>query len=86
MNQARKSALRDIPYDSVDNAMVQSLCTQNIDENATDSKPGKWPEFKRLLMKVSQPCEDMLVYCRYGGIEYENCMDIFSSVLTDEGL
>lgn len=39
-----------------------------------------------ILSKVSQPCEDMLVVCRYGGVEYENCMKIFTSILTDEGL
>lgn len=36
-------------------------------------------------MKVSQPCEEMLVSCQYGGIEYD-CMKLFNSVLTDGGL
>lgn len=39
-----------------------------------------------IFLKVSQPCEEMLVLCRYGGVEYENCMKIFTSILTDEGL
>lgn len=109
MNQARKSAVRAIPYESLDYSLVQTLCTQNVDDNVTNSKSGKWLDFKKLLMKVlicyvwlnaemnsiknwflfyfkvSQPCEDMLIACRYGGFDV-NCMEIFSSILTDEGL
>lgn len=53
MNQARKSAVRKIPYDSVEYTLIRSLCTQNMDDNITNSKSGKWPEFKKLLMKVN---------------------------------
>lgn len=35
--------------------------------------------------KVTQPCESMLVACKYGGNDVE-CMDIFNSVLTDGGV
>lgn len=35
--------------------------------------------------KVSQTCDEILVACRYGGIDYD-CMDIFEKILTDEGL
>lgn len=34
---------------------------------------------------MSQPCESMLIKCRYGAIDYE-CAKLFNSVLTDEGL
>lgn len=85
MNQARKSAVKDIPLDSVEFALVQSLCVQDPEENVTNAKSGKWTEFRKLLMKVSQPCDDMLVACRYGGIDYK-CMELFAKVLTDEGL
>lgn len=53
MNQARKSAIRDIPFDSVDYALVQSLCVQTVEANVTNTKSGKWAEFKKLLLKVS---------------------------------
>lgn len=53
MNQAKKSAVRDIPYESLDYSLIQSLCTQNMDDNVTNAKSGKWPEFKKLLMKVN---------------------------------
>lgn len=35
--------------------------------------------------KVTQPCESMLVACKYGGNDVK-CMDIFNSVLTDGGV
>lgn len=57
MNQARKSAVEKIPSDGVEFALVQSLCTQNPDENITNTKSGKWIEFKNVLMKVIELIE-----------------------------
>lgn len=37
------------------------------------------------LFQVAQPCEQMLVACRYGGRDSE-CMNMFSTILTDGGL
>lgn len=37
------------------------------------------------MCQVTQPCEDMLVACRYGGIDMD-CMNIFNAILTDGGL
>lgn len=53
MNQARRSAVRNMPLDSVDYTLVENLCTQAPDGNATNPKSGTWLEFKKLLMKVS---------------------------------
>lgn len=52
MNQARKSAVMKLPFDSVEFSMVQSLCTQDVDENVTDIKEGKWSDFRRVLLGV----------------------------------
>lgn len=52
MNQAQKSAVRVIPLDSVEYSLVQSLCAQTIDQNVTNTKSGKWTEFRKVLMKV----------------------------------
>lgn len=52
MNQAKRSAVRGLVYDSVEYSLVQSLCTQAVDDNVTNSKSGKWQEFRRLLIKV----------------------------------
>lgn len=42
-------------------------------------------EFIKKKFQVSQSCEEMLISCVYGGVEF-NCTDIFVTVLTDEGL
>lgn len=54
MNQARKSSVLKLPSDSVDYSLVKSLCTQNVDDNLTTVKPGKWVDFKRTLIKVKK--------------------------------
>lgn len=36
-------------------------------------------------VQVSQSCKELLKSCSFGGIEFE-CLDIFSNILTDEGL
>lgn len=53
MNQAKKSSVRALAYDSLDYSLVQSICTQAVDDNVTNSKSGKWQQFRKLLMKVS---------------------------------
>ncbi|XP_031627357.1 pickpocket protein 28-like [Contarinia nasturtii] len=95
MNQAVKSVVETIPKDSEDYSMTQSLCTDAVDTNVTNSKEGKWAAFQNehkieavrrfFIHQVSQSCQDMLIKCIYGGITY-NCTDIFLTVLTDEGL
>lgn len=53
MNQAKKSAVRSYPDDSLEFALVQSLCAQTIEEtNVTNLKSGRWSEFRNVLMKV----------------------------------
>lgn len=41
--------------------------------------------FRDFFCKVSQPCEQMLISCQFGGIE-QDCTKLFNSVLTDDGL
>lgn len=52
MNQAVKSVVKQIPKDSDEYPMIQSLCAHAVDENATNSKAGKWSQFQKLLIKV----------------------------------
>lgn len=44
-----------------------------------------WASSRRLWFQTSQPCEEMLRYCKFSG-KIEACLELFSSVLTDEGL
>lgn len=37
------------------------------------------------MCQITQPCEDMLVACQYGGIDMD-CMNIFNAILIDGGL
>lgn len=85
MNQAVKSVVQNVSKDSEDYSIIQSLCSDPVDTNVTNSKEGKWSAFRRVVVMVSQSCEDMLIKCIYGGFTY-NCSDIFLTVLTDEGL
>lgn len=54
MNQAKRSAVDTIPPDSVEYALVQSLCAQTIEQNITVTKSGKWSEFKNVIVKVNE--------------------------------
>lgn len=85
MNRAQISGVRQIDENSDEYSMVHSLCTRNLNNNITLHESTKWRTFRKVLLQVSQPCSDMLVWCSYGGIEFD-CLDIFSSILTDDGL
>lgn len=52
MNQARKSAVDKIPFDSLEYGLVQSLCYQNPEDNGTNTEKGKWTEFREILLAV----------------------------------
>lgn len=84
MNQAKRSAVRFIPSTSPKYFILQTLCSNSNVPNVSDSKE-KWPRFRQFMMDVAQSCEDMLLYCSYGGNE-QNCYQIFNTILTDEGL
>lgn len=84
MNQARKIIADRVPDNSLDNMLLDSVC--NLDGNSSsENYVGKWAQFRTFLVNSSQPCKDMLLYCRFAMIN-ERCMDLFLSTLTDEGL
>jgi len=66
--------------------LLESLCAQSDNFNTTISnRTGRWNYFRKFLLSVAHPCSDTLLHCHYANKE-ENCMAIFNSVLTDEGL
>lgn len=87
MNQAKLSIAEKINPDSLENMLLESVCNldDQLNANQSYSYVGKWSQFKNFLINISQPCKEMLRYCRFA-MEEENCMDIFFSMLTDEGL
>lgn len=93
MNLANKTVVKSLPIDSDEYSMVQNLCDYGTNIRPIDSKPemneskaaGKWEPFRDLIIKVAKPCRRLLIWCSYGGIEY-NCSEIFITVLSDDGL
>lgn len=85
MNQARESVARNITERS-EEALLQSLCNKRVTFSGIRSNSTNWSMFRRFLVKVSQPCSDVLLQCRYASVQHDNCMELFNTVLTDEGL
>lgn len=85
MNQARESVVRNITQRSED-ALLQSLCAKRVTFSGIRSNNTNWSMFRRFLVKVSQPCSDVLLQCQYASVQHNNCMELFNTVLTDEGL
>lgn len=70
--------------------MLQNICADEYDNVTIQDadvvkEKSDWDTFRHLLLNISQPCKEMLVKCRFG-LETFNCMNLFDTVLTDEGL
>lgn len=90
MNQAQAHIANRIHPDTIESMLLESVC--NLDDEARIDNSsfglgyvGKWPQFRNFLLHISQPCDEMLKFCKFA-MEEEDCMDIFSNILTDEGL
>uniref|UniRef100_A0A182IM43 Pickpocket n=1 Tax=Anopheles atroparvus TaxID=41427 RepID=A0A182IM43_ANOAO len=84
MNQVRKEAAERIEAHTLDQSVLQSICSIDGDFNVTQYE-GKWSVVKKLLLSATQPCSGLLKACRYAK-QPEKCTEIFQSVFTDEGL
>lgn len=85
MNQALSSVANNITERSED-ALLQSLCEKKVTFSGLRSNATNWATFRQFLVKVSQPCSDVLVQCRFASVLQRSCMELFNTVLTDEGL
>lgn len=88
MNKARLSVVRNYTFGSFEASMLQNFCLDEYSKEATvnNATTGEnWSIFKHFLQNISQPCDDMLVMCRFAMEEYK-CMELFDTVLSDEGL
>lgn len=73
---------------STEHAILKSICYgeyTNVTINNTEDANIEWSTVRQYLLDVSQPCQEMLQTCRFGG-EAINCMNLFDTVLTDEGI
>ncbi|XP_055910461.1 pickpocket protein 28-like [Eupeodes corollae] len=84
LNQAMKSKAMNFTNDSLENSMLQMLCNREVSLKYSNSVKD-WTILEDFIEEVSQPCNKMLLACRFGGIDYK-CQDIFQPILTDEGL
>lgn len=89
MNKARMSIARDFKNGSLEEALLQNFCldefSKSSDVKAYEGSAGQWSVFKDFLKNISQSCDEMLIMCRFSGL-VQNCMELFETVMTDEGL
>uniref|UniRef100_A0A182WSG5 Pickpocket n=1 Tax=Anopheles quadriannulatus TaxID=34691 RepID=A0A182WSG5_ANOQN len=84
MNQMRREAAERIEQNTLEETVLQSICSIDGDFNDTQYE-GKWSAVKRMLLSATQPCSALLKACRYAK-QPERCSEIFQSIFTDEGL
>ncbi|XP_054729239.1 pickpocket protein 28-like [Anastrepha obliqua] len=84
LNQAYKQIAEKFSVYSPEYAMLQLICEREA--NATiASSITDWSNLRNFITKIAQPCSEMLLTCRFGGVNYK-CSEIFSPIVTDEGL
>ncbi|EAT48395.1 AAEL000582-PA [Aedes aegypti] len=84
MNQATRTAAEAIKPNTLEKAILNSICSMDGEFNMTNYE-GKWSTVKKMLLSATQPCHSMVEACRYAQNIY-NCRHMFRPVLTDEGL
>ena len=90
INKARNSVATKFKSNSSESIWLQNICYDeyaNITMNDEDAERESrdWSTFRQYLLNISQPCNEMLVQCRYA-LETFDCMEIFDTVLSDEGV
>ncbi|GLH08174.1 Pickpocket protein 28, partial [Gryllus bimaculatus] len=92
MNRAKKSVVDEILLkgSELENNLLKDLCDINVtkgeDKKSNDlNVTGHWDTVQNFLVKVGQPCHELLHVCRYGGSDLK-CSDNFNPSLTDEGI
>ncbi|XP_058977979.1 pickpocket protein 28-like [Musca domestica] len=83
MNKAYKAKIQNFTTDSVEYAIIQMLCKRKVNVTVADTIQD-WSSLNQFISDISQPCEKMLVSCRFGGMAYD-CLRIFHPIVTDEG-
>lgn len=86
MNQARRDVAATFAAGSNDALLLRSMCGQrNVTTQLRNATDTSWAYFRGFLGRVSRPCDEVLVTCRFG-TRQRRCADLFETVLTDEGL
>lgn len=87
---ARASVVSKFTDNSIESIWLENICYDQHDNTSTkrdESSNGssEWNIFRKYLLKISQPCSQMLLMCRYA-LDTFKCMELFDTVLSDEGL
>lgn len=86
---ARSSIVNKFAKNSSQSTWLENICSNeyenvNITNGSSQKGTSDWTTFRNYLLNISQPCDELLLTCRYALATYR-CMDIFDTVLTDEG-
>ncbi|XP_030380834.1 pickpocket protein 28 [Scaptodrosophila lebanonensis] len=84
LNQALYTKAMQFANDTAEYAMLQLLCHRSADQQLTDAITN-WERLEQFIFNISQPCEAMVIGCRFGAEDY-NCARMFLPIVTDEGL
>lgn len=89
INKARESVAKKFLNGSTEQLLLQNVCYDeyaNVSSQAYANKlSSEWSIFKQFLINISQPCHEMLILCQFA-LETFPCMDLFDTVLSDEGI
>ncbi|XP_065217344.1 pickpocket protein 28-like [Planococcus citri] len=90
MNNVRKTMAEQIlsTNDSIlEQSLLEDFCEEDtlLESTMEDNNTSSWHQVQNFMVKVSQPCHEMIVSCKWHG-EQQNCYEIFNSALTDEGM
>lgn len=89
LNPARESVVKKFKNGSTEAMLLENVCYDeyanvSIQNEAVSRVSSEWSVFKQFLVNISQPCHEMLLLCRYA-LETFKCMELFDTVLSDEG-
>ncbi|KAF6201828.1 hypothetical protein GE061_004223 [Apolygus lucorum] len=75
------------PELALDYKLIYDFCSREPEEDIPIPKnvTASWEYIKKFMIKMTQPCHEMLVYCQWHG-DTVPCDEIFNPNLTDEGM
>ncbi|XP_050440957.1 pickpocket protein 28-like isoform X2 [Adelges cooleyi] len=93
MNNARKSVAQLImetssDYESnIDRRLLSDFCDEDpqVLDSLMDNHTGDWESLRKFMIRVSQPCHEMVITCLWASKPMA-CSELFNPSLTDEGI
>lgn len=79
--------MQKVANGSTDEDLIANTCFEEYGNASSNSNTTnyEWYTYRKYLLDSSQPCNEMLNRC-YFGLELIDCMKIFDTVLSDEGV